>query len=57
MLERTFMEFCEKKNIQQRMNKARFHYDNVAMENFYGIFKSKFLNMYIFQTDELLNKR
>ena len=56
IIERIEKKNIGKKNIRQSMSKAGCPYDNAAMENFYGTFKAEFSNMYVFETDEQLNR-
>lgn len=53
---KAFVEFCERKKVQQSMSKAGCPYDNAAMESFYGTLKGEFSKQTSFQTDEELNK-
>lgn len=51
---RAFVEFCESVSVTQSMSKAGCPYDNAPMERYFNTLKNEHINLYEFQTEEVL---
>ena len=51
---KAFVEFCEPVHVTQSMSKAGCPYDNAPMERYFNTLKNECVNLYDFQTEEVL---